>query len=127
MMTPVEISFHGIEKSEAVEADIRKRMKRIEAHFERLTHARVVVESPQRKGSRPRFFEVRIELGIPGKAPIVITQSNDPERTHTDVTTAVRDAFSVAMRRVDEHADRIDKPARRERVRRRPKPPETEA
>ncbi|MEZ5855070.1 MAG: HPF/RaiA family ribosome-associated protein [Hyphomicrobiaceae bacterium] len=120
MQGPLEITFHGLERSDAVEARVREKFKRIEGHFERITHARVVIEAPQRRTQVPKFFHVRIDIGIPGHKPILVTHDPEPNSAHTDVMLAVRDAFNAAQRQVNELASRLEKSARQERVRRRP-------
>ena len=120
MASPLEIMFHGIEHSEAVEARAREKFKRIEAHFDRITHARVVIEAPQRRSPLPKFFHVRIDIAIPGHKDIVVSHEPDADHAHTDVMLALRDAFAVAQRQVDELASRLDKKARHEGARRRP-------
>ncbi len=127
MQSPLEITFHGVERSESVEARIQEKFKRIETRFERITHARVVIEAPQRRTPLPKFFHVRIDIGIPGHKPIVVNHEPDADNAHTDVMLALRDAFGVAQRLVDELADRLDKQARHEKVRRRPAPERDEA
>jgi ribosome-associated translation inhibitor RaiA len=120
MQSPLEITFHGVERSEAVEARVREKFQRIESHFDRITHARVVIEAPQRRTPLPKFFHVRIELSIPGQAPIVVKHEPDAEHAQTDIMLALRDAFATAQRQVDELASRREKQARHERVRRKP-------
>ena len=120
MQSPLEISFHGLERSEAVEQRVREKFKRIETHIERITHARVVIEAPQRRTPLPKFFHVRIDIGIPGMKPIVVKHEPEAEHAHTDVMLALRDAFNTAQRQIDELADRLERQGRHERTRRRP-------
>ncbi|MBS0241307.1 MAG: ribosome-associated translation inhibitor RaiA [Proteobacteria bacterium] len=120
MQAPLEITFHGVERSEAVEERVREKFKRIEGHFERITHARVVIEAPQRRTPLPKFFHVKIDIGIPGKKSIVVKHEPEAGEAHTDVMLALRDAFATAQRQVDELADRMEKHSRQERGRRRP-------
>ena len=124
MLTPLEISFHGLERSDAVEARIREKFERLQGHFDRFTHARVVVEAPARRAPRPKFFHVRIEIGIPGHKPILAIHEPDGDHAHTDVMLALRDCFKAAQRQIDEFSARLDHPAKHERVRRRPRTPE---
>ncbi len=121
MLTPLEISFHGLERSDAVEDRIREKFKRIESHFDRITHARVVIEAPKRRPSRAKIFNVKIEIGVPGHKPIVASYEPADEGGHSDVMLAVRDAFSAAQRQVDDRVRRMDHPAKHERTRRRPR------
>ncbi len=120
MLTPLEISFHGLERSDAVEARIRERFSKLEQHFDRITHARVVVAAPARRAPLPKFFHVRIEIGVPGHAPLLVKHEPEANNAHTDPMLALRDAFAAAMRQVDDLVGRMDKPARRERARRKP-------
>jgi ribosomal subunit interface protein len=118
MTTPLEISFHGVDKSDALEARIQEKFARLHGHFDRLTHARVVISSPNRTDARPKMFSVTIDLGMPGKQPIVI--DNEPE--NADVFIALRDAFNAAQRKLDAAAGKLTNTAKRERARRKPAP-----
>lgn len=120
MLTPLEISFHGLERSDAVEARVRERFKRIQNHFDRITHGRVVIKAPKKRVSRAKIFTVKIEIGIPGGKPIVASYEPNDESGHTDVMLAIRDAFAAAQRQVNERAAKRGHPAKREKARRRP-------
>lgn len=120
MSVPLEISFHGLERSVAVEARIRQRFARLQQHFDRITHARVVVETPRKHTLTAKVFQVKIEIGLPGQKPLVVCQEPGSEQRRTDVSIAIRDAFAAARRRLDDIAAKIKHPAKRERARRRP-------
>ena len=118
MTIPLEISFHGIDKSDAVEARIEEKFARLHGQFDRFTHARVVVSSPNRSDARAKMFNVTIDLGIPGKQPIVI----DNEADNADVFIALRNAFNAAQRKLDAISGKLTNTAKRERSRRKPAP-----
>ncbi|MGE5510525.1 MAG: HPF/RaiA family ribosome-associated protein [Bacteroidota bacterium] len=120
MSTPLEISFHGLERSDAVEARIRDKFNRLQHHFDRIMHARVVIETPRKHTLTAKVFHVKIELLLPGQKPLVVCNEPEPEQTRTDLSTSIRDAFAAARRRLDEAAAKIKHPAKRERARRRP-------
>jgi len=120
MRTPLEISFHGLEKSDAVEARIRDKFTRLQQHFARITHARVVVETPRKHSPTAKVFHVKIEIGLPGQKPLIISSEPEVDQARTDVSLAIRDAFAAARRRLDDIAAKIKHPAKRERARRRP-------
>lgn len=120
MSIPLEISFHGLEKSEAAEARIREKFDRLHQHFDRITHARVVIETPRRHTAAAKVFQVKIEIGLPGQKPLIVRNEPLPEQTRTDISIAIRDAFAAAKRRLDDIAAKIKHPAKRERARRRP-------
>lgn len=120
MSIPLEISFHGLAKSEAAEARIRDKFDRLHQHFDRITHARVVIETPRRHTPAAKVFQVKIEIGLPGQKPLIVRHDPLPEQTRTDIAIAIRDAFAAARRRLDGMAAKIKHPAKRERARRRP-------
>lgn len=121
MATPLEISFHGLDKSEAVETRIREKFARLEKHFDRITHGRVAVEATRRRADLPTFYNVKVEIGMPGQAPIVVTHEPADGDVKADVLLTLKDAFAAAERRLDDTVSRMEKPARREQSRRRPR------
>ena len=121
MLTPLEISFHGLERSEAVEARVRDKFSRLEKHFDRITHGRIAIEVSRRRADLPTFYNVKIEIGIPGHNPIVVTHEPADGDLKADVMAVLKDAFAAAQRRLDDVVARMDKPARREQSRRRPR------
>lgn len=106
MTTPLEIVFHNTEASEAVEARVREKVTRLSKRFERLTHVRVVIEAPHRHQQRGKIFQVKIDLGMPGRADVVVNKAAD-DHAHEDVYLALRDAFIAAERQLETEVDRM--------------------
>ena len=121
MTTPLEISFHGVDKSDAVETRIQEKYKRLHSHFDRITHARVVITSPSRTDARAKMFTVKIDIGMPGQQPIVVNSEGD----YTDLFIALRDTFNAEQRKLDAVAGKLNTTAKRERARRKPAPDTT--
>ncbi|MEW5964327.1 MAG: HPF/RaiA family ribosome-associated protein [Pseudomonadota bacterium] len=120
MTTNLEITFHGVEKSEAIEARIREKHAKLGEHHARITRCRVVVEAPHRKGHQGKVYHVKIEISLPGHAPIVVGNEREASHDHEDVYVALRDAFAAARRRLDDVVARMAGAAKAERSRRRP-------
>ena len=121
MKAPLEISFKGLDKSRAVEAKVAERATRLEKHFDRMTHVRVVVSAPNKLAHKGKHFEVKVEIGIPGGAPLIISEIPEGNDARTDLMIAIRNAFDSAERRLDEVAERLGGSAKKaERERRRP-------
>lgn len=120
MQTPLEIAFHGLERSDAVEDRIRSKFAKLEQHFERMTHGRVVVSLQARRAPMAKKFNVSIEIGVPGQQPVIVNYEPTDDEAQSDVMVALREAFAAATRQVDSRVGRMDKPARREQTRRRP-------
>ena len=88
MSAPLEITFHGLERSDAVEARIRDKFTRLQQHFERITHARVVVETPRKHSPTAKVFQVKIEIGLPGQKPLIVCHEPLVDGARTDVSLA---------------------------------------
>jgi len=102
MDRPLEIAFHGLQGSAALEADIRTHVDKLEQHCKSLISCRVTVEASGGKSQPHGHVSVRIMLGLPGRDLAI---SHDPHhekdnRSHSDAYTAVRDAFRVAERQI---------------------------
>lgn len=122
MNTPLEITFKGLDKSRAVEAKIAEKATRLERHFDRMTHCRVVVSAPNKLLHKAKGYEIKIEVGIPDHAPLVIKHEAHAGQAHEALQIAIRDAFDAAERRIAELADKVRGTAKAERGRRRPAP-----
>lgn len=120
MDTPLEISFKGLDKSTAIEAKIAERAARLEKHFDRMTHCRVVVAAPHKHSHKGKTYEIKIDIGIPGAAPLIVTHEAPVGQAQEDLKIALRDAFDAADRRLDELVDKKNGASRAERSRRRP-------
>jgi flavin-binding protein dodecin len=118
----VEITFQGIDKSDAIEARIAEGVAKLEKLFERMSYARVVVAAPHRHSRKGKVFQIKIEIGVPDHAPIVITHEPEINRTGESIKAAIRDAFNAAQRRLDNTVGRMSGTAKSERGRRRPAP-----
>jgi ribosome-associated translation inhibitor RaiA len=105
MSIALQITFHELPSSPAVEAQIRERAESLERHCDRLTSCRVIVEGRHRAQRPTQQFHLRVELTVPGK---IITVGRHPAeyQAHDDIFVAVRSAFDAARRRLDHHASR---------------------
>jgi ribosome-associated translation inhibitor RaiA len=120
MDTPLEIAFKGLDKSRAIEAKIMERAGRLQRHFDRMTHCRVVVSAPNKHAHKGKVYEIKIDIGIPGDKPLIVTHEAAVANASESLHIALRDAFDAAERRLDELHDRRDGAAKAERSRRKP-------
>jgi len=101
MQTPIQIVFHGIGYSQAVEDHIRERVAKLEHFHPRLMRCHVTVDQPHRHRQQGNKFNVRVSLHVPGEE-IVVNKDADE-----DVYVALRDAFDAARRVLEEAARRM--------------------
>ena len=122
MNTPVEIHFHGIDKSEAIEERVRWKVSKLKKHFGRMTSCRVVLEAPHRSPTKPKVFQIKLEIGVPRQQPIVVCHEREGSHASEELLLALRDAFEAALRKVDGVASKLTERSKLERGRRRPRP-----
>jgi len=120
MKAPVEVHFHGIQRSEAIDQRVRDKVAKLEKHFERMTSCRVVLEATQRTALKPKVYCIKIEIGVPRQRPIVVCHERVGSHASEELTMALRDAFEAALRKVDGIASKRGQRSRLERGRRRP-------
>jgi ribosome-associated translation inhibitor RaiA len=124
MTTPVEIHFHGIEKSDAIEERVREKVAKLAKHFERMTSCRVGIEATQRSAQKPKVYQIKIEVGVPRRRPIVVSHVRTGSNAHEELGLAIRDAFEAALRKLDGVAAKMGQRSKLDRGRRRPHPVE---
>ncbi|MEO1089022.1 MAG: HPF/RaiA family ribosome-associated protein [Pseudomonadota bacterium] len=100
MDSSLKISFHNLPHSDAVEAEIRERVQKLENVYAHIVGCRVVVEAPSKNAAGAAAFAVNIEIGVPG-SPIVV--KSEPA---ADLHAALTHAFDVAKRRLKTFAER---------------------
>jgi ribosomal subunit interface protein len=105
MPVPLQVTFHGIPSSDAIEAHVRKSTERLSTFAGRITGCHVAVEAPHRHQQHGRHFRVRIDLTVPG-GEIVVGRAPDEDVTNEDVYAAVDQAFDRMQRRLEDHVRR---------------------
>jgi len=121
-LTPT-ITFRGVERTAAVEDEILARLDALGTFYQQIMGCRVLVELVQRHHEKGNRYHVRIDLTVPGDEIVVSHEAglhktaqnvgaekltkaaeSDPERKHARV--AIREAFDIARRRLQDYARR---------------------
>jgi ribosomal subunit interface protein len=102
MQVPLEITFRGVEHSDAVEARIREKAAKLEQFCDSLTSCRVAVEAEHHHQHQGNLYKVRIDISVPNKH-IVVSKDHHDKQAHEDVYVALRDAFAAATRQLEEY------------------------
>jgi len=97
MQVPLQITVRHMSRSDALEARVREQAAKLEGFHPNLVSCRVTVEELARHQSQGRQFQVRIEVGVPGRN---LVAANHDE----DVYVALRDAFEAVARQVEDDA-----------------------
>jgi ribosomal subunit interface protein len=106
MQIPLEVKFRNMDPSPAVEARIREKAAKLERFHDRIIGCVVVVEAPHRHHHKGKLYSVHIDISVPGK-DLVVDRAKPLNHAHEDVYVAVRDAFDAAVRRLEDHTQRM--------------------
>jgi len=101
MKIPMQITLRNVDHSDALEAHIREKAKKLENFFEHIVSCRVVVEMPHNHKHQGKAFNVRLDIGVPGRE-IVVNRDR-----HEDVYVALRDAFDAVRRQLEDYVQRM--------------------
>lgn len=102
----VQVTFHGLERSEPLEALILEKAEKLKVMHDRLQRVRVVISMPHRSHSKGNHLEVKVECMIPGEEELVISRESELDAEHDSAFTLVRETFSAAQRVVRDHHKR---------------------
>jgi len=96
MKLPLQISFHGIDHSDALYNAIRERAEKLDHYYPHIMSCRVVLELSARHKRQGKQYTVHIDLKVPG-GEVVVNKEHDE-----DLQIALRDAFDAARRRLED-------------------------
>jgi ribosome-associated translation inhibitor RaiA len=123
MQIEPSVTFRDIRHSAALEREIRSRIEDLEEYYDSVTGCRVLVELVQRRHEGGNRFHVRIDLTVPGDELVVAhdaglhatahdlelakeTKTDETDPAHTHAKVAIREAFDIARRRLQDFAER---------------------
>ncbi|MBI1372592.1 MAG: hypothetical protein GC159_07500 [Phycisphaera sp.] len=112
MKAPLEIAFSNVERSAAVEDNVREHASKLEELYDRITSVRVMVAEPHKSGHKGKLFHVKIEVGVPGEK-LMVDRDHHDNHAHEDVFVAIRDAFRAAERQLRDYVDKLHEHGRR--------------
>ena len=96
MTFPIQITFHHMDRSEALEQAIRDKAAKLAKFHPSITQIHVAVTCETRHSSTAREYKVGLDVHVKGKEYAITRQANE------DVFVAARDAFDAARRVLEE-------------------------
>lgn len=102
-MNQVQVSFHHVPPSDAVDQLIREKAAWLERFFPKIMSCRVTLEAARQGHGKGNVYQVRVDVTVPG-AEIVAGRDPAGRNPHEDAYTAVRDAFDTMRRLLQDHA-----------------------
>lgn len=117
MDIPLQVSFKNMDHSDAIEARVREKALKLEQYFSHLTSCRVVIEAPHRHHHKGKIYHIKIEMGVPGQAELVVSNEREMNHAHEDIYVAIRDAFAKASRQLQDYTGRMEGKSNRREIR----------
>jgi ribosome-associated translation inhibitor RaiA len=105
MQIPLQVSFHNLPHSDAIEDLITERVELLEEFAEDIMSCRVVVDVPHRHHEHGNLYQVRVDLKLPGKE-IASTHEPGERGVYEDINLAIRDAFDSVVRQIEDFVRR---------------------
>ena len=105
MQLQLQITFRNLDRSEAVEANIREHAEKLETYYDHITSCRVVVEVQHKHHQHGNHYHVRVDVTVPD-AEVVANREPDEHHSYTDVYVAIRDAFDTIRRQLEDYGRR---------------------
>jgi ribosomal subunit interface protein len=96
-----QVTFHGMDRSDAIESAVRRKLQRLERMCPDIMSCRVAVDLLQKRQQQGQPFGVRIDLTLPGHELVVSRVENE------DVYVALRDAVDDMARQLEDVVRRM--------------------
>lgn len=123
MQIPPVITFRRTPQAEPLETYVRKRLAKLEIYCPSIIGARVLIQPEEARHRDGHRFRVRIQLTVPGEEIVVahkpsvrasartralpsLRKRDEPDRSHRHANVAIREAFEVARRQLQDYERR---------------------
>jgi cold shock CspA family protein len=104
MQEPLQISFHNMEPSEALERRVREEWAKLERRHGEIVSARIVISAPHKQPHKSTLG-ISISIGVPG-SDIAVTREQRLHEADNHATWVINEAFGAAARQLDDHAQK---------------------
>jgi ribosome-associated translation inhibitor RaiA len=104
MQEPLQISFHNMESSEALERRVREHWAKVERHYDGIISARIVIEAPHKQPHKSTLG-ISISIGVPGR-DIVVKREQRLHESDDHATWVINEAFQAVARQLEDYAQK---------------------
>jgi cold shock CspA family protein/ribosome-associated translation inhibitor RaiA len=102
MQVPLEIAFQSCEPSEEIRSEIERHAARLEKFSDHITACHVTVTAPATRHRQGNLFTIHIRVAMPQHKDVIVTKSHGDVAEHEHVLVAIKDAFGLAQRQVED-------------------------
>jgi cold shock CspA family protein len=102
MQEPLQIAFHNMASSPALEQRVRELFDRLERYYDGIISARVVLEAPHKQAHKSTLG-ISISIGVPGRDIVVKREQRVHESDNHNIWV-LTEAFEAAGRQLEEYS-----------------------
>jgi cold shock CspA family protein/ribosome-associated translation inhibitor RaiA len=102
MQEPLQIAFHNMDSSPALEQRVRELFDRLERYYDGMISARVVLEAPHKQAHKSTLG-ISISIGVPGR-DIVVKREQRLHEADDHAIWVLTEAFEAAGRQIEEYS-----------------------
>jgi ribosome-associated translation inhibitor RaiA len=101
-MQPLQITFRNTPPSKTIERLVRQKARKLEEFNGRIVKCHVTLETQQQRHRKGNLYDVHLDIQIPGKS-FAVTSAQHDSNEYELLSMAIRDAFDMAQRRLQDH------------------------
>jgi len=105
MEHPLQITFRGLEPTDALTQAVEERASKLEQFFDKIESCRIIVEAPHHHHHKGNVYHVRVRLAVPGEE-IVVSRDPPEHAQHEDLYLAINDALKETTRKLEDYVRR---------------------
>lgn len=106
MQVPLEITYHGVTKSEAIDQYVRDKAAHMEKFCNHISRCDIVIEQPNATKQHGSQFRVRIDVTVPPHHELVVDEKPESHDMHEPLQKVVNDAFKSMERQLRDLSDK---------------------
>ncbi len=106
MRVPLDISYQGLSRSEAIEEIIRSDAAKLEKVCDNLISCRVGLRLDQKSNTSGNEYRLRIEMRLPPGHNLVVTNTPGGKEDNSDLPALIKTTFKIAHRRLRQQMDK---------------------
>ena len=106
MNVPAEITYRGVEKTDALDSDVNSKIAKLETFCDHISSCRVAIEKAHDHPSSGSTYRVRLDITVPPSHELVVDRSPNNGVQYEPLEAVIRHAFDVMQRQLKELNDR---------------------
>ena len=106
MQLPVNITYRGVDKSEAIDDFVLEKAARLEKFCDHINRCDVAIEQPNHAHQKGNPFRVRIDVTVPPGHELIADERGLDKGSHAPLTKVIHDAFKTMERELRRLVDK---------------------